>query len=169
MLCLLTDDNNKKHSHNTTTYCVYWRTITTTKPPWLRQHIVKHNVWSYYGWIYYCCPPSVNTICCRNQGGFVVVIVRPTTPIIIRPHMLTHGWQQRQIQPDYDHILCLLADDKNAKPTHNTTIYCVYWLTTTKTNLTIIRPHRICLCCHPSINIMYGRIMVGFIIVVLRQ
>ena len=28
-MCLLTDDSNNKPSHNTTTYCVYWRTTTT--------------------------------------------------------------------------------------------------------------------------------------------
>ena len=32
MLCLLTADNNDKSNHTTTTYCVYWRTITTTNP-----------------------------------------------------------------------------------------------------------------------------------------
>jgi hypothetical protein len=30
ILCLLTDDYNGKSNHNTTTYCVYWRMITTT-------------------------------------------------------------------------------------------------------------------------------------------
>jgi len=49
----------------------------------------------------------------------------------MRPHIVfTDGRQQRQIQPEYDHILCLLTDDNNDKPNHNTTTYCVYWRTT---------------------------------------
>jgi hypothetical protein len=38
-----------------------------------------------------------------------------TNPIVIRPYsVLTNGRQQRQIQPYYDHMLCLLTD--NDKP-----------------------------------------------------
>jgi hypothetical protein len=33
-------DNNNKPNHNTTTYCVYWRTTTTINPIITRPHIV---------------------------------------------------------------------------------------------------------------------------------
>jgi hypothetical protein len=50
-------------------------------------------------------------------------------PIITRPHIVfTDGRQQRQ-------------------PNHNTTTYCVYWLS--------------CCCCRPSVNTICGRIMIG--------
>ena len=63
-----------------------------------------------------------------------------TNPTIRQPHIVfTDGWQ-RQIQPYYDHMLCLLTGDKD-KSNHNTTTYYVYWRTTTTINPTIIRPH----------------------------
>jgi hypothetical protein len=31
--------------------------------------VSKHNMWSYYDWIYCCCRPSVNTICGRIMIG----------------------------------------------------------------------------------------------------
>ena len=62
-------------------------------------------------------------------------------PPIIRPHIVfTNGRQQRQIQPFYDHILCLLMDDETDKSNLITTTCCVYWLTTTTTNPTITPP-----------------------------
>jgi hypothetical protein len=71
----------------------------------------KHNMWSYYDWVYCCCLPSVNTICGRIMTGFIVGLLTDDNndnPIIIRPHIvLTDGEQQRQ-------------------PNHNTTTYCVY-------------------------------------------
>jgi hypothetical protein len=42
----------RQPNENTTTYCVYWRTM-----------------WSYYDWVYCCCRPSVNTICGRIMIG----------------------------------------------------------------------------------------------------
>jgi hypothetical protein len=81
-------------------------------------------------------------------------------PTIIWLHILfTDEWQQYTQSLHY-HILCLLADENNDKQNHNTTTYCVYWMTTTydkpnnntttycvcwqmttTTNPTIIRPH----------------------------
>jgi hypothetical protein len=75
-------------------------------------------------------------------------------PIIIRPHyVFTDRRQQRQ-------------------PNNNTTTYCVYWRTTTTINPIIIRPH--CMFTdrrqqrQPN-HIICGRIMIGFIVVVVRQ
>ena len=31
--------------------------------------VSKHNMWSYYDWVYCCCLPSVNTICGRIMIG----------------------------------------------------------------------------------------------------
>jgi len=45
---------------------------------------------------------------------------------MIGPYIvLTNGRQQRQIQPYYDHMLCLLTDN-NDKPNHNRTTFYVY-------------------------------------------
>ena len=38
--------------------------------------VSKHNMWWYYGWVYFCCRSSVNSICRRIKVGFVVVVVR---------------------------------------------------------------------------------------------
>ena len=38
--------------------------------------VSKHNILSYYDWVYCCCRPSVNTICGRIMIGFIVVVVR---------------------------------------------------------------------------------------------
>jgi hypothetical protein len=67
----------------------------------LLSSVSKHTMWSYYDCIYFCFRSSVNTICGRIMIGFIVVF-------------------------EYDHILCLLKDDNNNKPNHNTTTYCVY-------------------------------------------
>jgi hypothetical protein len=99
---------------------------------WLLSSVSKHNMWSYYDWVYSL--PSVNTICGRIMIGlllssvskhnmwshydWVVIVVLQTkdndNPIIIRPHIVfTDGRQQQH--------------------NHNTTTYCVYWQTTTTT------------------------------------
>jgi hypothetical protein len=38
--------------------------------------VSKHNIWSYYDWVYSCFRLSVNTICGRIMIGFIVVVVR---------------------------------------------------------------------------------------------
>jgi hypothetical protein len=130
---VLTDGRQQRQPyHNTTTYCVYWRKTTTTQSPSvnticgdiiiglsLLSSVSKHNMWSYYDWVYCCCRPSVNTICGR-------IMINNDNPIIIPPNIvLTDGRQQRQ-------------------PNDNTTTYCVYWRTTTTINPIIIWPH--CMC-----------------------
>jgi hypothetical protein len=81
---VFTDGRQQRQpNHNTTTYCVYWRITTTINPVITRPHILftyvvvlwlgllllssdsKHNMWSYYDWIYCCFSPSVNRICGR--------------------------------------------------------------------------------------------------------
>ena len=42
----------------------------------LLSSVSKHNMWSYYDWIYCCCRPSVNTISGGIMTGFIVVVVR---------------------------------------------------------------------------------------------
>jgi hypothetical protein len=72
----------------------------------LLSSVSKHNMWSYYDWVYCSCCPSVNTICGRIDNS-----------IITRPHIVfTDGRQQRQLN-------------------QKRTTYCVYWRTTTTTRL----------------------------------
>jgi hypothetical protein len=165
---VFTGGRQRQPNHNTTTYCVYWRTTTTTQSQYdhilqlltddnndtlssvsehnmwscyewvvvvvfrlLTQHVVilwlgcrccrpsvsiicgrvmiglsllssvsKHNMWSYYDWVYCSCRPSVNIICGRIMIGL--------------PHIVFTCGRQRQ-------------------PNHNTTTYSVYWRTTTTT------------------------------------
>jgi hypothetical protein len=97
-------------NHNTTTYCVYWRTTTTINPGLLllsvskKQYVIvlwlgllllsvsKNNMWSYYEWIYCCCRPSVYTICGRIM---IELSFNNDNPIITRPHIVfTDGQQQ---------------------------------------------------------------------------
>ena len=45
--------------------------------------VSKHNMWSYYDWVYCCCRPSVNTICGRIMIGFIVVVARQKTQYVV--------------------------------------------------------------------------------------
>jgi hypothetical protein len=40
----------------------------------LLSYVIKHNIWSYYDWVYCCFRPSVNTICGRIMTWFIVVV-----------------------------------------------------------------------------------------------
>jgi hypothetical protein len=112
----VTDDDIDKPNHNTSMCCVYWRTTTMTNSTIIRPHII------YVYWM----------------------MTTTTNPTIRQPHIVfTDGWQQWQIQPYYDYMLCLLTGD-NDTPNHNTNTCCVYWRTTTTTNPTIILPHIVC-------------------------
>ena len=74
---------------------------------------------------------------------FYWLMTTTTNPTIIRPHISLTDWRhQRQTQPQYDHIVCLLTGS-NDKSNYNTTTYCVYWLTKSTTNPTIIVPHTV--------------------------
>jgi hypothetical protein len=100
---MFTGGRQRQPNHNTTTHCVYWRTVS------------EHNMWSCFDWVVVvvfrlliqylvvlwlgcrCCRPPVNTICgCIDN------------PIMIRRHIVFTDGRQRQ-------------------PNHNTTTYCVYW------------------------------------------
>ena len=86
----------------------------------------KHNIWSYYGWIFRC-RLSVNTIYGRIIVGFVVVVCQQTQYMVVL-------WLD----------LSLSSVSK-----HN--IWSYYgW---------------VCRC-RLSVNTIYGRIMVGFVVVV---
>jgi hypothetical protein len=34
-----------------------------------QRSVSKHNMWSYYDWVYCCCRPSVNIMCGRIMMG----------------------------------------------------------------------------------------------------
>jgi hypothetical protein len=128
----------RKPNHNTTTYCFYWRT-TTINPIIIRPHIVftvsKHNMWSYYDWVY-CCLPSVNTICGRIMIGFIVVVFRQKTQyvVVLFLGLLLLSVSKNNMWSYYDWVFV-------DKPKHNQTTYCVYWRVTTTIYPIIIRPH----------------------------
>jgi hypothetical protein len=136
-------------------------------------------MWSYYYW--------------------VVVVVVCQYPIIIRPHCIfTDRRQQRQpnhnmttycvygrTKTTINTILirphCMFTDRRQQRqPNHNMTTYCVYGRTKTTINTILIRPHCMftdrrqvlslgCRCCRLSVNTICGCIMIGFIVVVVRQ
>jgi hypothetical protein len=116
---VLTDVRQRQPNHNTTAYCVYWRTTTNDNP--LFSSVSEHNMWSCYDWVvvvvfrlltqyvvvlWLGCRylPSVNTI----FGG-----------IMIGLSLSTH---------------CIFTDGRQLQPNHNATTYCVYWrkITTTQ-------------------------------------
>jgi hypothetical protein len=146
MLCLLTNDNNNKPKHNTTTYCVYWLTTMYDKP--------NNNATTYC--VYWRMTTKTNPTIIRTHIVFIDWQIQPYYDHMLclltddnndKPNLhtsiycFTDGRQQRQIQPYYDHMLCLLTDDNNDKTIQNTSTYCVYWGTTTMTIPTLLRPH----------------------------
>jgi hypothetical protein len=108
----------RQPNHNTTTYYVYWRTTTSCRPSVnticgriiiglsLLSSVSKHNMWSYYDWVYCCCRPSVNTIC-RRIMIYCMFTDRgqQRKPIIIRPHIVFTDGRQRQ--PNYNTTIYL--------------------------------------------------------------
>jgi hypothetical protein len=166
---VFTDGHQQRQpNHNKTQYVVIlWLGLL------LFSFVSKHNMWSYYDWIYCCCRPSVNTICGRIMIGlslllsvskhnmwsyydWVVVVVTAINPIIIRLHIVfTDGRQQRQLN-------------------HITTTYCVYWRglsflsSVSKHNMWSYYDWVYC-SCRPSVNPICGRIIIEFIAVVVRQ
>jgi hypothetical protein len=51
---MFTDGWQRQPNHNVTTYCVYWRTTTTTTQSFmivLLFSVSKHNMWSHYDWV----------------------------------------------------------------------------------------------------------------------
>ena len=79
----------------------------------LLSSVSKHNMWSYYDWVYCCFRPSVKTICSRIMIGLSLL------SSISKHNMLSY----------YDWVYC----------------------------------------CLQSVNTIFGRIMTGFIVVVVRQ
>jgi hypothetical protein len=117
------------------TYCKEWQA-----QPFLPS-VSKDNMCSYYDRVCLCCDPSANAICIRIMDEFVVVLVSWKTQHVVITWLglsfftvskhnmwLYYGW---------------VTDDNNDKPNYNKTTYCVYWLTKTTTNPTIIRPHTV--------------------------
>jgi hypothetical protein len=158
---IITDDNNNKSNHNTTTYYVYCQTATTTT-----QSRYDHILCLVLLLGCRCCRPSVSTICGR---------------IMIGLSLLPSG-SKHTMWSYYDWVYCCCRPTdrrQQRQSNHNTTTYYVYWRTTTTINPIIIRPHCIftyavvlwlgCRCCRLSVNIQCGRIMIGFIVVVVRQ
>jgi hypothetical protein len=115
--------------------------------------VSKHNMWSYYDWVY-CCRPPVSTICCRIMIGLSLL------SSVSKHNMWSYyDWVYCCCRLSVNHVLCLLTDDNNSnpiiirphivftderkqrQPNHNTTIYCVYRRTTATINPIIIRPH----------------------------
>jgi hypothetical protein len=127
-------------SHNTTTYCVYWRKTTTTtqslyhilclltddnndNPIIIRPHIVF---------------TSVNTICGRIMIGLSLLSCVSNTicgRIMIGLSLLS-SVSKHNMWSCYDWVVVvvrLVTDGRQRQPNDNTTTYCVYWRKTTTT------------------------------------
>ena len=112
-------------------------------------------MWSYYDWVYCCCRPSVNTICGRIMIGLSLSC--PSVNTICGRIMI---------------VLSLLSVSK-----HNMWIVLLIGLSL----LSSVSKHNcpsvlmwsyydvVVLLCRPSVNTTCGRIMTGFIVVVVRQ
>jgi hypothetical protein len=146
---VFTDGRQRQPIHNTTTYCAYWRTTTTTTQSVCGRIMIglslssvsKHNMWSYYDWVY------------NHNTTTYYVYWRTTTTInsiIIRPHIVFTDGRQRQrgrimIELSllssvskhnrwsyYDWVYCSCCPSVNTICGRINT-YCVYWRTTTTT------------------------------------
>ena len=106
--------------------------------------VSKHNMWSYYDWVYCCCLPSVNTICGRIMIGFS--FCRPSVNTICGRIMiglsLLLSVSKHNMWSYYD-WLSLSSVSKHNMWSYYDWVYC---------------------CCRPSVNTICGRIMIGFIV-----
>ena len=111
--------------------------------------VSKHNMWSYYDWVYCCCLPSVNTICGRIMIG--LSFCRPSVNTICGRIMiglsLLLSVSKHNMWSYYD-WLSLSSVSKHNMWSYYDWVYCY---------------------CRPSVNTICGRIMIGFIVVVARQ
>jgi len=108
----------------------------------------KHNMWSYYGWVYCCCCPSVNTMCGRIMVGFVVCCRQSVSTIcghIMIGFIVVVVWSVSAIL-----WLVLLLLSSVSK--HNMWSYYGW----------------VCRCYHPLVNTTCGRIMVGFVVAIIH-
>jgi hypothetical protein len=170
----------RQPNDNTATYCVYWRKKTIINP-------IIVVLWLGCR----CCRPSVNTICGRIMIGLSLSSASKHYVVVL---WLSCRCCRLSVKIQ---LLCLLTDDNNdnpmiirphivftegrqRQPNNNTTTYYVYWRTTTATtqfglSLSSASKHYVvvlwlsCRCCRLSVNIQCGHIMIGFIVVVVRQ
>jgi hypothetical protein len=132
---MFTDGRQQRQpNHNTTTYCVYWRTTTTINPIIIRPHCMFTNRRQQW-------QPNHNTTTYCVYGRTKTTI----NTIIIRPHcMFTDRRQQRQPNQICGRImigLSLLSSvSKHTMWSYYDWVYC---------------------CCRPSVNTICGRIMIG--------
>jgi hypothetical protein len=107
---MLTDRRQQRQpNHNTTT-------------------VSKHNMWSYYDWVYCCCRPPVNTICGRimiglsllssvskhNMWSYYDWVYCCCPPVKTICDRIMIGFIVVVVR--HDHILRLLTDDNNDNP-----------------------------------------------------
>jgi hypothetical protein len=128
-------------NHNTTTYCVYWRKTTTTQsqydhllclltkdndnPIIIRPHIVltdgrqrqPNHITTTYCVYFMIGLSSVSKHDMRSYYDWVIVVFHPLTQYVV---VL---WLSCRCLPSVNII---------RQPNHNTSAYCVYWRTTTK-------------------------------------
>jgi hypothetical protein len=111
---VFTDERQRQPNHNTTTYCAYWRTTTTTTqspvPSLFKQCICEGLLRIFY-----------------NE-------IRLITERFFNPNnvFITQNWHNitKKIA-ERPHIV--FTDERQRQPNHNTTTYCAYWRTTTTT------------------------------------
>jgi hypothetical protein len=143
-LCLLTEDN--KPNHNTTTYCVYWRTTRTTTQSWY-DHILclltdendnpiiiwPHIVYVVALWLGCRCLPSVNTI-----WGCIKIGLSLLTSVSKHNMWSYYDWVDLLTDDNDNPIIIrphiVFTDGRQQQQlNHNTTTYCVYWRKTMTT------------------------------------
>jgi hypothetical protein len=106
---VLTDGQQQRPpNHNTTTYCVYCLLLLSS--------VSKHNMWSYYEWVYCCCRPSVNTIC-----GRIMIELSLLSSVSKHNMWSCYDWVYCCFRPSVNTIcgriiLCLLTDNNNDHP-----------------------------------------------------
>ena len=128
-------------------------------------------MWTYYGWDFRFCRLSVNTICGRIMVGFVVVVIGQYTKhdVVIRLDLSLlssvrkhNAWSYR-----YYGWVCLRC---HLSVTEN------MWTYVDLSLLSSVSKHNMwsyygwfCPPFHLSVNTIYDRNKVGFVVVVVRQ
>jgi hypothetical protein len=114
---VFTDGRQRKPNHNTTTRPSVNTVCGRIMIGLSLFSVSKHNMWSYYDWVYCCSRPSVNIICGRIMIGLSLSSVSKhniilclltddnnDNPIITRPHIVFTDGRQRQL--NYNDTIC---------------------------------------------------------------
>jgi hypothetical protein len=146
---VFTDERQRQPNHNTTTYCVYWRTTTTTTQSQY-DHILCLLTNDKNDNPIIIRPHIVFTDDDNNDNPIIIRLIGLSLSSVSKHNMWSHyDWvvvvfvSKQNMWLYYDWVVVVdvghivLTDGRQQRqPNHNTTTYCVYWRMTTTTTQT---------------------------------